>query len=141
MRGFFVVSRITAVTTPMPITKTTTTTTKATASINIADRKPLLDRTVDAIIAEADRLGAYAGPVMTRTGRVDEVHLFRDGQLQASIFRPANAPLGVWRGDRDQVPVASAAEAVREGLRLSRAVPTQGNPRGAQVGFGHSVTY
>lgn len=95
----------------MPITTTKTT------PINIANRKPLQDRTVDAIIAEAEKLGAYAAPVMTRTGRVDEVQLLRGGRLQASIFRPLQGPLGVWRGDRDQVPASSVLEAVREGLK------------------------
>jgi hypothetical protein len=106
------------VTMPMPITTTkTNATTKTTiTTISIANRKPLQGRTVDAIIHEARERGATACPVLNRQGTTDEVHLFRDGQLQASIFRPAEGGLGVWRADYDQTLAGSVSEAVQRGL-------------------------
>ena len=54
----------------------------------------LQDRTVQAIIAEAKKRGAHAAPVFNRKGQVEEVHLFREGALPASISRPELAESG-----------------------------------------------
>lgn len=100
---------------------------------DISQRRAMQPRTVDAIVAEAAKRGAHAAPVVNRKGFFDEVHLFRDGQLRASIFRPADSRLGVWRGDADQVLCANVSEAVQRGLdplRKSKhkGSSTHGNP-------------
>lgn len=76
-------------------------------------------RTVDAVVREAASLGAVACPVFNN-GKVDEVHLFRNQQLAASIFVPITGRIGVWRGDADQVCANTPAEAVRRALDPQR---------------------
>ena len=73
------------------------------------------DRTVEAIASEAASLGAVACPVFNN-GKVDEVHLFKNQQLVASIFVPITGRIGVWRGDADQVCANTPTEAVRRAL-------------------------
>jgi hypothetical protein len=81
--------------------------------------RPLQDRTVQAIINEAEKLGAYAAPVFNRKGQVEEVHLFRDGELRASVYRPAADRIWVWRpGKQGGAAVADIPAAVQRGLDL-----------------------
>jgi hypothetical protein len=73
-------------------------------------------RTVEAIITEAEKRGAHAAPVFNRLGQVEEVHLFREGALQASISRPAADRIWVWRPGRGATEAAIIPEAVQRGL-------------------------
>ena len=84
--------------------------------VDIANRRPMQQRTVTAITEAAEALGAVACPVLGRTGAADEVHLFRDGALRASIFVPTTGRLGIWRSDTDQVTANTPTEAVRRAL-------------------------
>jgi hypothetical protein len=84
--------------------------------VDIANRRNMQDRTVAAIILAAPNHGAVACPVFARTGTVDEVHLFRNGGIQASIFKPTSGRLGIWRSDTDQAAANTAEEAVRRAL-------------------------
>ena len=84
--------------------------------VDITNRRAMQDRTVAAIILAAPNHGAVACPVFARTGTVDEVHLLRDGGLQASIFKPTSGRLGIWRSDTDQAAANTAEEAVRRAL-------------------------
>jgi hypothetical protein len=62
--------------------------------------RPLQDRTVDAIVAEATKRGAYAAPVFNRKGQIEEVHLVM------ANYRPASSgpPWGALRsGDRTRI--------------------------------------
>jgi hypothetical protein len=94
-----------------------TTTTGTSAGVTVSNRRPMQQRTVSAIIEVAKALGAVACPVIViQTGATDEVHLFRDGALQASIFVPTTGRLGIWRSDTDQATANTAAEAVRRAL-------------------------
>jgi hypothetical protein len=94
-----------------------TTTTGTSAGVSINNRRPMQQRTVSAIIEVAKALGAVACPVIViQTGATDEVHLFRDGALQASIFVPTTGRLGIWRSDTDQATANTPAEAVRRAL-------------------------
>ena len=86
------------------------------AGLNITNRRPMQQRTVTAIIEAAEALGSVARPVFARTGAADEVHLFRDGAVQASIFVPTTGRLGIWRSDTDQATANTPAEAVRRAL-------------------------
>jgi hypothetical protein len=74
------------------------------------------ERTVAAIIRATALCGSHASPVFTRTGAVDEVHLYRGGGLQASIFKPTAGRLGIWRSDTDQATANTPEEAVRRAL-------------------------
>lgn len=78
------------------------------------------ERTVKAIIREALSLDAFAAPVINRKGALDEVFLYRDGKLQASIFSPLEGRIGVWRSDRDQVLANTPQEGVRRALEPQR---------------------
>ena len=69
-----------------------------------------------AIIQAAAQHGAVARPVLTRTGAVDEVHLFRNGGAQASIFMPMTGRVGIWRADGDPATANTPEEAVRRAL-------------------------
>jgi hypothetical protein len=71
---------------------------------------------VTAITIAAAQHGAVACPVLTRTGAVDEVHLFRNGGAQASIFMPMTGRVGIWRADGDPATANTPEEAVRRAL-------------------------
>jgi hypothetical protein len=87
------------------------------AGVDIKNRRPMQWRTVKAITEAAKTLGAVARPVIViRTGATDEVHLFRDGALRASIFVPTTGRLGIWRSDTDQATANTPAEAARRAL-------------------------
>jgi hypothetical protein len=74
------------------------------------------ERTVTAITEAAGALVAVACPVFARIGAADQVHLFHDGAVRASIFVTATGRLGIWRSDTDQVTVNTPLEAVRRAL-------------------------
>jgi hypothetical protein len=81
----------------------------------IETRKFMQERTVLAIMAAAATFGAAACPVF-RKGRVDEVHLFRGGQLRASIFSPAEGRIGIWRVDGSEAVANTPFQAVQRVL-------------------------
>jgi hypothetical protein len=84
--------------------------------VDITNRRAMQQRTVTAITEAAEALGAVACPVVGRAGAADEVHLFRDGALRASIFVPTTGRLGIWRSDTDQAIANTPTEAVRRAL-------------------------
>jgi hypothetical protein len=63
-----------------------------------------------------DKRGAHAAPVFNRKGQVEEVHLFREGALQASISRPDAGRIWVWRPGRNPAYAGDIPEAVERGL-------------------------
>jgi hypothetical protein len=81
----------------------------------IETRKFMQDRTVLAIIAAAATFGAVACPVF-RKGRVDEVHLFREGQLRASIFSSAEGRIAIWRLGGSEAVANTPFQAVQRAL-------------------------
>jgi hypothetical protein len=81
----------------------------------IETRKFMQERTVLAIMAAAATFGAVVCPVF-RKGRVDEVHLFRGGQLRASIFSPAEGRVGIWRVDGSEAVANTPFQAVQRAL-------------------------
>jgi hypothetical protein len=64
--------------------------------VSIKRRQPLQPRTIEAIQREATKRGAFASPVSGPRG-TDEVFLYRDLKLQASISRPAQGGIAFWR--------------------------------------------
>jgi hypothetical protein len=103
--------------------------------LNIDHRRPMQARTADAIIEAATALRAIARPVFTATGAIDEVHLYRDGQLRASIFKPTYGRLGIWRAESGAAPATAntPAEAVRRALDPLRK-HTRKLPKTAEIG-------
>ena len=82
--------------------------------------RALRDTTVSAIITEAEKRGAHAAPVFNRLGQVEEVHLFREGALQASISRPDAGRIWVWRPGRAPAYAGDIPEAAERGLDPER---------------------
>jgi len=104
--------------------------------------RPLQDRTVQAIINEAAKLGAYAAPVFNAKGQVEEVHLFRSGELRASVYRPAADRIWVWRPNGDVAAAANIPEAIQRGLdpqRKQKRKTTEMAENGP-LGFRHAAS-
>jgi hypothetical protein len=83
---------------------------------NIDHRRPMQMRTSDAVIEAATALQAIARPVFTASGAIDEVYLYRGGQLRASIFKPTSGRLGIWRAGSGAARADTPEEAVRRTL-------------------------
>jgi hypothetical protein len=77
-------------------------------------------RTSDAVIEAATALQAIAPPVFTASGAIDEVHLYRGGQLQASMFKPTSGGVGIWRAGSDTAAANTPEEAVKRALDPQR---------------------
>ena len=106
---------------------------------DIVGARPLRDSTVDAIIVEATKRGAHGALVFNRRGQVEEVHLFRGGELRSSISRPDAGRIWVWRPDRPMTEAEDIPEAMRVGLftlkenyekskrKVAKAIPRRGS--------------
>jgi len=111
------------------------------ASTNLKTR-PLQDRTVQAIIHEAEKLGAYAAPVFNRKGQVEEVHLFREGSLRSSVYRSEANRIWVWRPDGSTSETSTIPLAVQRGLdpQRKRHLKTSKTAENGALGLRHAAS-
>lgn len=99
-------------------------------AISIATRKPFTTVQAQAIVAAASAAGLFATPIYDGLGRADEVSVYSQRELVASVFRPSGDPglgLGVWFAGKGackgaQSPVQAVAIVARMVTRGSEKV-------------------
>jgi hypothetical protein len=82
----------------------------------VIGRKALQPRTIQAIIREAALYGAVGIPVYRPDGKPDEVFLYRDGGIVATVFTPLGGRMAVRRPTGKIITVGDVQEAVQRGL-------------------------
>jgi hypothetical protein len=80
---------------------------------SMASRRHLPDYIVLALCGLAENAGFCPVPVFNRAAAIHELHLFRDGGLVASLFKPPGKGFGVWRVTGSTVLAEDQREAVR----------------------------
>lgn len=89
----------------------------------VRDRIAMQPKTVMAILEEAHARGLGTGTSRRKDGKYDEVIIYHDGAMLATIYAVQGRQLAVWRSDSDQKLANSTRDAINRAM-----MPRKGQP-------------